>query len=76
MNMSSPMIPQPETRPIGGGGQPRDGDLMAQLSPTEPDSSRHMAVCRPTDPSVQPLDILGLGRGHGGAEGTAVRAAG
>lgn len=33
MNMSSPIIPQPETRTVGGGGQLRDADLTAQLFP-------------------------------------------
>lgn len=39
MNMSSPIIPQRVTRPVAGGEQPRDSDLMAELSlvgPTPP----------------------------------------
>ena len=37
--MSSPIIPQRATRPVGGGEQPRDHDLVAELSlvvPTPP----------------------------------------
>lgn len=33
MNLSRLIIPQPETRAVEGGGQPRDSGFVAQLSP-------------------------------------------
>lgn len=42
--MSSPIIPQRATRPVGGGEQPRDRNLVAELSlvvPTPPVRGNH-----------------------------------
>lgn len=52
MNMSSPIIPQPETGTAGGGGQPRDADPTAQLSLLAPAPPRARSSAEPTDPSA------------------------
>lgn len=52
MNMSSPIIPLPETGTAGGGGQPRDADPTAQLSLLAPAPPQARSSAEPTDPSA------------------------
>lgn len=52
MNMSSPIIPQPEAGTAGSGGQPRDADLMAQLSLLALAPPWAQSPAEPTDPSA------------------------
>ena len=76
MNMSSPIILQPETRPVGGGGVgwPRDRDFVAELSPIVPDSGTCLAhrSFSPTPTRVGPEQRPQGSQGRGQLSGRAV----